>query len=54
MWHIHKQQLLNLSDKSQIGKEKKPQDAAAIQFPVDAALFYLTQHFRASDNKPEP
>lgn len=35
-------------------QEKKKKKATAIQFPVDAALFYLTQCFRASDNKPKP
>lgn len=60
MWH--KEQLLNLSDKSEIRKKnhppkkKKPQnhDAAAIRFPVDAALFYLAHCFRASDNTAKP
>lgn len=35
-------------------KSAKAKNAATIQFPVDAALFYLTHCFRASDNKPEP
>lgn len=54
LYHVACSQRATAQFIRQISNQQEKKKAAAIQFPVDAALFYLTQCFRASDNKPKP